>query len=147
MKKWMIALIAIVLVLLLTLSVFLIVYIIKLAESTDTTAQTEVSYEDIETYAANHWPDYVCDYDSDTQILTLSHETTMSYDNACSYGGNVYTDELAPETYLNQVRSIAIDVISHCGNSSVNVILEYESSDGKPIFSVNSDGSIWTCWE
>lgn len=147
MKKWLIAAIAIVLVLLLALSVFLIIYFIGLAESTEPSADNEVEYEAVEEYVAKVWPNYESDYDSENQILTLSYETTMTYENACSYGGSVYTDELAPETYLDQVRSIAIDVIAHCGCRSLNVILQYTSSDGKPVFTVCSDGSIWTCWE
>ena len=147
MKKWMIAVIAIVLVLLFTLSASLIVYFIGLAESTDSSGDIEGEYEAVEEYAARVWPNYASDYDAANQILTLSYETAMTYENACSYGGSVYTDELAPETYLDQVRSIAIDVIAHCGGSSVNVVLQYTSSDGKPVFTVCSDGTIWTCWE
>lgn len=147
MKKWMVAVIAIVLVAFIALAIFMVVYIVSLAGSSDTTSQTETSFEDVEAYAEEHWPNYLCSYNKDDHTLTLSQDTTMSYENACSHGGSVYTDELAPETYLNQVRTIAIDLVTHCADSSVNVILEYVSTDGKPIFSVNSNGSIWTCWE
>lgn len=147
MKKWMIVVIAVVLVAALVFIGFFGKIIVDIAKGADASSQTDASYEDVEAYAEKHWPNYICSYNADDRVLTLSQDTTMSYDNACSYGSSVYTDELAPETYLNQVRSIAIDVIAHCGDSSLNVVLEYVSNDGKPIFSVGSDGNIWTCWE
>lgn len=147
MKKWMIVVIAVVLVAALVFIGFCVKFIVDIAKGADVSSQTDASYEDVEAYAEKHWPNYICSFNADDRVLTLSQDTTMSYDNACSYGSSVYTDELAPETYLNQVRSIAIDVIAHCGDSSLNVVLEYVSNDGKPIFSVGSDGSIWTCWE
>lgn len=147
MKKWMIAVIALVLVGLLALSAFLIITIVGLAESKDSSAETNIAFEAVEEYVAKSWPNFISNYDTQEQLLTLSHETTMTYENARSYGGNVYAEELAPETYLEQVRSIAVDIIAHCGCSSLEVVLEYTSSDGQAIFSVSSNGDIWTCWE
>lgn len=147
MKKWLIALLVIAVVIIFIVVGFLIVKFVVLAESTSATAETEAVYEEVEAYAAKSWPGYEQSYDEAAQILTLSHPTTMSYENACSYGGNVYTDELAPETYLEQVRTIAVDVIAHCGCPSLNVVLQYTGTEGEPIFTVSSDGTVWTCWE
>lgn len=147
MKKKILILLAILFVVLLAVSAFLIIRLVGMAKETEASTETSISYEPVGEYAAKRWPNYQRSYDEVNQVLTLSAETAMTYDNACAYGANVYADETAPKTYLNQVQAFTIDIISHCGCPSLQVVLEYTSTDGKPIFSVCSDGTVWTCWE
>ena len=148
MKKWLIAALLIFLAVLIALGVFLIVRFLSLYGSmqTDETEATAQS-ADIVAYAKEHWSDYDPVYDPAAGVLTLSKTTAMTYDAACAYGGSVYTDELAPETFQQNAASIAFDVAAHCGAPSLSVTLCYRCTDGQPIFTVSSGGEIWTCWE
>ena len=148
MKKFLIAALLIFLAMLIAVSVFLIVRFLSLygEMQQDVTAETEQS-SDIEAYVKEHWSGYDAAYDPATHVLTLSRETQMRYDDACAYGGSVYEGELAPQTYQRDAANIALDVASHCGSPSLSVTLCYLSTDGKPIFTVSNDGTVWTCWE
>ena len=146
MKKSLIALVLVILALLIGLGVFLVVQFIGLTDSAEP-EPVEQDAEAITEYVKEHWPDFDASYDPSEKILTLSQPTKLSYEAACDYGGNIYCDELAPESYLPQARSIAIDIMGNCGCSGVNVVLSYESTEGKPVFTVNSNGTVWVCWE
>ncbi|MBQ3356747.1 MAG: hypothetical protein IJG45_06505 [Oscillospiraceae bacterium] len=147
MKKWLIAALLIFLALLIAVSVFLIVRFLSIYGDSQKTAETETAQgADIEAYVTEQWPGYRAAYDRASGILTLSKDTPLSYDDACAYGGSVYEGELAPETFQRDVSSIALDVASHCGVSSLTATLCYLSTDEKPIFTVSSSGEIWTCW-
>lgn len=98
-------------------------------------------------YVREHWSMFEASYDEETQELTLKKTAGMTYEKACAYGAEVFADELAPKTYLSELRSIALDVLARFDCPSLSVTLFYESSDGKTIFSVSSDGTIKTCWE
>lgn len=145
MKKRLIIAAAIILVVLIAVCVFLGVKFLSLYRSAGDTesAAQKLSVQD---YAAQKLPEFDCAYDEAAGALTLSRSVSLSYDDACAIGGKVYVDELAPETYLPQARSISLDVEAQCGRT-VTVVLCYRSTDGKPIFTVSSGGEIWTCWE
>ncbi|MBQ6431734.1 MAG: hypothetical protein IJJ99_07660 [Oscillospiraceae bacterium] len=148
MKKWLIAALLIVLAILIAVSVFLVVRFLAVYDETepDTTKETAAS-SDIAGYAMEQWPDYQISYDPASDVLTLSKETALNYESACAYGGSVYEGELAPATFRQDAASIALDVAARCGRPALTVTLCYLSSDGKPIFTVDSGGSVWTCWE
>ena len=147
MKKWLIVLIAAVLVALLGLSVWLCVRFIGLYSGRNEIpdASTEGA-SDVVSYAQENWPDYQAEYDEAHSLLTLRYPVPISYDDACSFGQNVYCDENAPETYLNEAAMIALAVRSECGAAELHVRLCYDSSDGKTIFYAGSDGAVWACW-
>lgn len=102
---------------------------------------------DAAAYASAHWPRYEVSYDPAAQVLSLTQKAEISYANACAFGGNVYTQELAPESFLTEVRAIAADVATNCKIPALTVSLSYLSTDGIPIFTVCSDGSVSSCWE
>lgn len=146
MKKWLILAVAIILVILLTVGVFLCIRFVSLYRETQETESTAQSLS-VEEYAAQKLPEFAREYDRKTNTLTLSRVSSLSYEDACSIGGKVYVDELAPETYLNQARSIDLDITAQCRSGALTVVLCYLSTDGEPIFTVSSEGDIWTCWE
>ena len=147
MKKWLVAAILIVLVVLIAASVFLVLLVLRFysiyssMESSDPEPSTQQT--DVEAYIATLWPAFTCEYSDGS--LTMTQTTTISYAGALSYGKEVYSDDLAPETYLSDAVAVAADVASHCGVSA-EVTFRFLSSDGEPIFTVCSDGTIWTCW-
>ena len=144
MKKWLIAAILVVLAILVAVSIFLILRfydIYSSMENSDTEAATLQT--DVESYIVPLWPSFTCEYSEGA--LTMTQATTISYTGALSYGKEVYCDDLAPETYLSDAVTIATDIASHCGVSA-EVTFRFLSSDGEPIFTVSSDGTIWTCW-
>lgn len=147
MKKRLIVLIAAVLAALLGLSVWLCVRFIALyREKTDLPDASTEGVTDVVSYARENWPGYRAEYDEVHFLLTLRYPVSISYDEACSFGQNVYCDENAPETYLNEAAMIALAVRSECGVAELHVRLCYDSSDGKTIFYAGSDGTVWSCW-
>lgn len=146
MKKWLILAVAIIIVVLLTVGIFLCIRFVSIYRETQAAESTAQSLS-VEEYAAQALPEFVCDYDRKANTLTLSRTSSLSYDEACSIGAKVYVDELAPETYLIQARSIDLDITAQCRVGALTVVLRYLSTDGEPIFTVSSEGDIWTCWE
>ena len=146
MKKWLIIGVAIILVVLLTAGIFLCIRFVSLYRETQET-ETAADGLSVEEYAAQKLPEFAWEYDRKTNTLTLSRVSSLSYEDACSIGGKVYVDELAPETYLDQARSIDLDITAQCRSGALTVVLCYLSTDGEPIFTVSSEGDIWTCWE
>ena len=144
MKKWLVAAILIVLVVLIAASVFLVLRFYSIYSSLDSSdPEPSTQQTDVEAYIAPLWPAFTCEYSDGS--LTMTQTTTISYAGALSYGKEVYCDDLAPETYLSDAVAVAADVASHCGVSA-RVTFRFISSDGEPIFTVCSDGTIWTCW-
>lgn len=144
MKKWLIAASLILALALIIGCAVLCVRFIGLYTNADETTQTDT---ELASYVREHWSMFDVAYDAETQALTLKKTASMTYEKACNYGAQVYSGELAPETYLSELRSIALDVLAKFDCPSLSVTLCYESTDGKTIFSVASDGTIQTCWE
>lgn len=147
MKKWPI--IAVLILILIFLAVFLIFgsQFLSLYASMDADQEVASPVGKVETYVSAQWPQYTAFYDDTTQTLLLNKQTQMKIDSARNVGSKVYVDELAPETYLENVSAIAVDVISHCDCPKLTVVLSYLSVEGECIFSVSSNGTITTCWE
>lgn len=145
LKKWLMACVLVVLALLIALGAFLAVRFFRLYQAQNATEPSAgMSVED---YARDYLTAYGAQYDAVAGILTLTKQTSLSYDEACKHGASIYEGELAPDTYLPQVRSILLDVAAKCGISDLKIILQYESSDGEAIFTVSSDGTVDTCWD
>lgn len=147
MKKWI--LIAAILLILFLFVIFLIfgTRFFSLYASMDGEKDPAPPATLVENYVKTHWPQYESRYESSSQTLTLIRQTEMEISTAKQVGDKVYTDALAPETYLENVSAIAVDVISHCNCPELTVILMYTSVENECIFSVSSAGDIFTCWE
>lgn len=147
MKKWI--LIVVILLVLLLIAVIIIFgsRFLSLYASMDSEQEVAAPASQVESYIGTHWPQYGCLYDEDVQTLLLTKQTEMEIESARKVGNKVYVDELAPETYLENVSAIAVDVISHCNCPKLTVTLSYISVEGESIFSVSSNGTITTCWE
>ena len=145
MKKWLLVLILTAVLILIAVSVYLVLQFTSLYQETNATEPAAL--QSVQEYAAENLSEYDARYDGATQVLTLERAASISYADACLVGGKIYADELAPETYLGQVQSIALNVASNCDCTALTVVLSYVSNDGKAIFTVSSNGDIWTCWE
>lgn len=146
MKKWLIAVVLVLVLALLAGCVLLCIRFVKLYSGEKEPASSPQDGE-VAQYVQAHWSMFSVNYDGITQALTLRKTTNIEYDKACLYGASVYSGDLAPENYLSEIRSIGMDVLSRFDCPSLSVKLLYESSDGKTIFTVASDGTVWTCWE
>ena len=145
LKKWLIVCVLVVLVLLIAAGAFLAVRFFRLYQAQNATEPPAgMSVED---YARDYLTAYAARYDVASATLTLTKQTALSYDEACRHGASIYEGELAPDTYLPQVRSLLLDVAAKCGISDLRILLQYESSDGEVIFTVCSDGTVDTCWD
>lgn len=128
------------LVLILLIAGLCIYFFLLRAPAQETPDSTPLSVAD---YAARQWPDYDVRYTDG--LLTLSRQTDMTYAEARTLAADIYRDELAPETYLTVVQTIAIDVAANC-DAAPEVLLRYCSTDGETVFSLSSSGEIQTCW-
>lgn len=146
MKKWLITAIVLFVVVLFALCVYLGVSLVSIHRQASG-AEASSAVNSVEEYVAEHLQNYDADYAADTQTLTLYRVSTLTYEEACSFGGSVYADELAPETYLDQVYSISMDMIAQCQTEELTVVLCYTATDGEPIFTVSSAGEVWMCWD
>ena len=86
-------------------------------------------------------------WDSTTNTVTAIRVYDLSYDNGKKIGGQVFTDDLAPDTYLSQALTIAADLNSRYSMEDVTVVISFRSHDGGELFSVDSVGNISTCWD
>ena len=100
---------------------------------------------DFLSYVREQWQ--LNDADYADGVLTVRKSFDITYEQACKLGANIFTDDLAPESYLSLVATLAGDLSSRFGNAPSLVVLRYCSSDGQTIFSVNSKGEISTCWQ
>ena len=100
---------------------------------------------DFLSYVREQWQ--LNDADYADGVLTVRKSFDITYEQACKLGANIFTDDLAPESYLSLVATLAGDLSSRFGNAPSLVVLRYCSSDGQTIFSVNSRGEISTCWQ
>ncbi len=106
--------------------------------------QTSKAATDLEAFVLEKWDVESTDYDG--QCLTLYRSYPLSYAQACELGGNIFTGELTPESYLPFAATVAADVSSQFGPPVPIVVLAYRSEDGEVIFSADSEGNIFTCW-
>ena len=66
---------------------------------------------------------------------------------AVQSGASIYCDETAPQTYQSTAELLRLDIMANLAMDKLTVVLCYESTDGRPIFTVSSSGAVWTCWE
>lgn len=151
MKKYLIFFVVFFLLALLVLSVYLCIEFLgvyqEANEANDPTASATESFSDIESFVQEKWRTERAEYDEKSQSLTLYQSYDLTYEQACAIGGNIFTEDIAPESYFAQIATVAADVTTqfHCPN--LLVTMAFVSSDGEVIFSVNSNGDIKTCWE
>ncbi|MDR0890090.1 MAG: hypothetical protein LBM28_05560 [Oscillospiraceae bacterium] len=121
---------------------------LALASCAAAQVETQAPNVDVTSYMQQVWQKYEdYTYDEGKNTLTLREYSTMSYESACAFGQNIYTDELALETYVDSVQVVADDLAATCNLPGVCVVLECISTDGEVLFTVASGGSITACWE
>lgn len=149
-KKPIFLLLGAVLALLLALAVWLCVRFVRLYSASGdrpTTVAQDQTQSAVEGYLRESWPEYGCSYDAQSATLTVTRTSALSYDAAVQSGASIYCDETAPQTYQSTAELLRLDVMANLAMDRLTVVLCYESTDGRPIFTVSSSGAVWTCWE
>lgn len=146
MKKSMMILLILLLVLLLAGSAFGIYSFISVygraqGQALDPAA---AGSREVEAFLIDQWNFQQAELEGKT--LTAVRTMDLSYDDACLVGATVFTDDLAPESYLSQAATILEDVENTFAMEGLTLVLRMESNDEKVIFSVDSEGNIQTCW-
>lgn len=101
----------------------------------------------VESYAREHWAQYApFVYEQSENALTMTMHSTMDYTAACTSGATVYEGALSPESHLETLRMISLEIANACGLKSLTVTMQCVSPGGQTIFTVSSDGSVWCCW-
>lgn len=143
MKKILWILLPLLTVLLIIAVTAIVLFVQLYPNGTQETSATQST--DILSYVQEHWQLDGGEYKDG--ILTIRKSFDITYEQACKLGGNIFTDDLAPESYLSLVATLAADLETNFEVPPKLVLLCYCSSDGQTIFSVNSRGEIATCWE
>mgnify|MGYP004559407279 CR=1 FL=1 len=149
-KRTVLLLLAVALALLLALSVWLCVRFVRLYSSSSDLPPAVGQDSDrlaVEGYVRQSWPEYGCSYDAQSATLTVTRTSALSYETAVTGGARIYCDETAPQTYQATAELLRLDVMAQLAMDRLTVVLRYDSTDGRPIFTVSSSGEVWTCWE
>ncbi len=107
---------------------------------------TAAPLEDIELFVIDRWHFRDCSWDAEGKTLTAIRTFELTYEDAQKIGAQVFTGDLAPETYLSQAITIEADLSSRFSAGELTVVLSFCGSDGAELFSVDSRGNIATCW-
>lgn len=110
--------------------------------------ETTKNAAQLDAYIQENWQPYrFSDYDAATGTLTLRVDSTMTYAQACSFGGEIYTDSLALADYAPTLAQIVTLAAAECEQQPRAAVLQGYSADGVLIFTVESSGAVWCCWE
>lgn len=99
------------------------------------------------TYLKDSWQFQDSLWDRDSNTVTAIRTFDISYEDCQKVGAQVFTGDLAPDTYLTQALTIAADLNSRFSMDDVTVVISYRSNDDREIFSVDSVGNVSTCWD
>ncbi|MCQ2419350.1 MAG: hypothetical protein MJ085_06135 [Clostridia bacterium] len=113
----------------------------KKAESAKT-----YSADSLEQYISENWNEYeFVSFDAQTGLLIIKGSVEYPYEKAEKYGAAVF-DEDYMNSYVNLVQQVAIGVSVDCDVDGCTVELQQYSTDGKIVYTVDSNGQITTCW-
>jgi hypothetical protein len=107
---------------------------------------TAFSQEPVD-YVMDNWHFEDAQWNEDTHTLTAIKSFDLSYEEAQKIGGNIFTEDLSPESYLPQALTMAADLNSRLSITDVVVILDFRGRDDTTLFTVDSIGHIQTCWD
>ena len=143
MKKMLLILLPLLAVLLIVaVSVFILILNLQPHQGSEPTANNNT---DLLSYVQERWQLSDPQYENGT--LTVRKTFDITYEQACKLGGNIFVEDLAPESYLSLVATLDADLNAQFADAPTLVVLCYCSSDGQTVFSVNSKGEISTCWQ
>lgn len=104
------------------------------------------SADSLEQYIKENWNEYEFEsFDAQTGLLAIKGSVEYPYEKAEKYGAAVF-DEDYLNSYVNLVQQIAIGVSVDCDVDGCTVELHQYSTDGKIVYTVDSNGQISTCW-
>ncbi len=101
----------------------------------------------IVSYLKDSWYFQDGQWDKPSNTVTAIRTYDLTYEEGKKVGAAVFTDDLAPESYLSQAITIAADLNSRFSTEDITVVISFRSSDGLELFSVDSIGNISTCWD
>ena len=99
-----------------------------------------------ESYLIDSWQFHDCQWDKATNTVTAIRTFDLTFEEGKKVGAAVFTEDLAPESYLAQALTISADLDARFSTEDITVVISFRSSDDMELFSVSSDGSISTCW-
>ena len=109
-------------------------------------SSTVLNTDTPEAYLIDSWHFHDCRWDSATNTVTAIRTFDLTYEDGKKVGAAVFTEDLAPESYLAQALTIAADLDARFSTDDITVVISFRSSDDKELFSVDSNGNISTCW-
>ncbi len=126
---------------------FVFVGMYRSSHGSSETLSNAVSKGDIEQYVIDSWHFPDCIHDSDSNTVTAIRTFDLTYEDAQKVGSQIFSGDLAPNTYLTQAITMETDLHSRFSTEALTVILSFRGSDGIELFRVDSNGNITTCWD
>ena len=102
--------------------------------------------EDPIAYLKDSWHFHEGQWDRSANTITAIRVYDLSYEEGKKVGAQVFTGDLAPETYFSQALTIAADISARFAMEEVTVVISFRSNDQGELFSVDSTGNISVCW-
>ena len=125
---------------------FVFVGMYRSSQDSPETHTDVVSKGDMEQYVIDSWHFHDCTRDEESETLTAIRTFYLTYGDAQKIGSQVFSGDLAPETYLSQAVTMEADLRSRFSTGDLTVVLSFRGSDGAELFHVDSNGNISTCW-
>lgn len=138
------------LVVLIGLTVCLVCAFLGLYKNSRNLAQGEsegTPASDIVQYLKDSWHFEDGEWNGKARTATAVRIYDLTYEEAQKIGARVFTEDLAPESYLAQALTISADLSSRFSVKDVTVVISFRGNDGKELFSVDSQGTVSVCWD
>ena len=123
----------------------------RLYENSQGGTQPEIPLNSAESeaiqYLEDSWHFQDGEWNRKKDTVTAIRVFELTYEDAQKIGSEVFTGDLAPETYLPQALTIQTDLISRFNLEDITVVISFRGTDGKELFRVDSSGHVSTCWE
>lgn len=124
--------------------VFGIVWFVKSLKEKE--AENDPEPVTVEEYFEKVWPEF-CPvyYEEDTGTVMLQKQIDCTYEQACSFGKEVYEDMALGHVDTMELMLTACNAT--CDVSLTDIVVSGVSTDGKVIYTVHADGAMSACWE
>lgn len=147
-KKFLLILgIFLILTILIMVLLFVFMGLYNSSQNQATTSASSVENIDPVSYIKESWQFTDAQWDRSTNTITAIRTYDLTREDAEKIGSRVFTEDLAPDSYLTEALTIAADLSSRFSMGDVKVVISFRGNDSQELFSVDSLGEITTCWE
>lgn len=97
-------------------------------------------------YVIDSWHFHDAEWDSSSGTLIAIRSYDLCLEDAQKVGAQVFTEDLAPESYLPQATTMKTDIQSRFSLEDIVVVISFRGNQNEELFRIDSEGNISTCW-